>query len=128
MMAHKALIFKDVEIYNKILGVHNPGKIKALGREIRGFVQELWDEASFDIVVKGNTAKFSQNKELKEFLLSTGDKVLVEASPTDHMWGIGLGKDDPWAQNPLKWQGKNMLGFALMAAREIIKQKEGKKS
>ena len=61
-----------------------------------------------------------QNDELRNFLLSTGDKVLVEASPSDRIWGIGLGKNNPDALDPTKWRGQNLLGFALMNVRDSI--------
>lgn len=74
--------------------------------------------------VRGNVLKFSQNKELKEFLLSTNDAVLVEASPYDKVWGVGLKRDDIKINNPNKWQGENLLGFALMEVREKLLKKE----
>ncbi len=73
------------------------------------------------IVTEGNVAKFSQNEDLKYFLLGTGTQVLVEASPYDRIWGIGLGAEDPKAKHPSTWQGENLLGFALMNAREAIR-------
>jgi ribA/ribD-fused uncharacterized protein len=73
------------------------------------------------IVTEGNIAKFSQNEDLKSFLLGTGTQILVEASPYDRIWGIGLGAEDPNAKHPSTWQGENLLGFALMDAREAIR-------
>ncbi|MDJ0633261.1 MAG: NADAR family protein [Xenococcaceae cyanobacterium MO_188.B29] len=72
------------------------------------------------IVVKGNLAKFSQKEALKEFLLNTKERILVEASPRDRIWGIGLGQNNPDAANPYQWQGLNLLGFALMEVRDIL--------
>ena len=66
---------------------------------------------------EGNRAKFAQHPNLRRFLLDTGNRILVEASPVDKIWGIGLAQDDPRAQNPLQWQGLNLLGFALMKVR-----------
>jgi ribA/ribD-fused uncharacterized protein len=68
-------------------------------------------------VIQGNLAKFSQNPLLERFLLETGTRVLVEAAPRDLIWGIGLGQNDPRAQDPATWQGLNLLGFALMEVR-----------
>ncbi|GEM77589.1 NADAR family protein [Vibrio sagamiensis] len=117
MMYHKARLFGDNTACNKILSASNPREAKAIGREVIGFEQELWHEKRFDIVVKANLAKFSQNLDLKEFLISTGDRVLVEASPVDQIWGIGLAQDNPASENPNTWKGLNLLGFALMEVR-----------
>ncbi|MBR9859421.1 NADAR family protein [bacterium] len=122
MMAEKARLFQDQEIYREILQTSNPGKAKDLGRKVKNFDQGVWEANRIQIVIKGNLAKFSQNKELKEFLANTGDRVLVEASPVDYIWGIGLSQDEEAAQDPRKWQGPNLLGFALMEVREQLKQ------
>jgi ribA/ribD-fused uncharacterized protein len=84
---------------------------------VRGFDADRWDAARWEIVVRGNLAKFRQNPELGAFLANTGDRVLVEASPVDRIWGIGLAEDDARAQDPERWRGINLLGFALMEAR-----------
>ncbi|HMV61545.1 MAG TPA: NADAR family protein, partial [Agitococcus sp.] len=97
-----------------------PAEAKKLGRAVKNFNAEQWQQHSFDIVVQGNIAKFSQNVQLKDFLLTTGQRVLVEASPLDTIWGIGLGQDNPKAQHPQKWHGENLLGFALMMTKEQI--------
>ncbi|HEX6040191.1 NADAR family protein [Longimicrobium sp.] len=117
MMAEKARLFGDAEALARVLAAGNPGAAKQAGREVRGFDDARWNEARWDIVVGGNLAKFTQNPELGEFLRTTGDRVLVEASPADPIWGIGLAEDDPRAQNPELWRGLNLLGFALMEAR-----------
>jgi len=124
MMAQKALLFGETHIYEKILIASTPDQAKSFGRKVSGFNDDIWSAKSFDIVVKGNTEKFSQNELLKSFLLSTNDKVLVEASPVDAIWGIGLAADDEQAKNPSQWRGKNLLGFALMAVREKLKVKK----
>lgn len=126
-MAAKARLFgageKAAEILAaEILAAENPGKAKAMGREVRNFDQLLWDEKKFEIVVEGNVAKFGQNPELKAFLLTTGARVLVEASPLDQVWGVGLAADDPLIEDPRNWQGENLLGFALMEARRRLKR------
>ncbi len=120
MMAQKALLFGDTEIYRQIMKSSHPKQYKELGRKISGFKEELWKENRLKIVIEGNIAKFSQNPELKEFLKATGNRVLAEASPYDRIWGIGMAKDDPNIENPLMWKGMNLLGFALMEAREKI--------
>lgn len=120
MMAEKARIFGDEEIRQQILQEYSQMAMKKLGRKVRNYDDAIWKEKRFDVVVRGNIAKFSQNEKLKEFLLSTGNKVLVEASPKDTVWGIGLEESHPDVINPSKWQGDNLLGFALMEARDII--------
>ena len=120
MMAEKARLFDDLKIRSQILDAQHPGEAKKLGRQVRGFQQEVWTQERFGIVVKGNVAKFSQNDLLREYLLTTGERVLVEASPVDRIWGIGLAANDPNAENPYEWKGLNLLGFALMEVREVI--------
>ncbi len=122
MMAQKALLFKDQETYEKIMAANDPKDFKALGRTVRGFDEYLWNEHKFEIVVKGNEAKFGQNPELLEYLLSTGDKILVEASPFDGIWGVKLPIEDSCIQNPNLWRGENLLGFAIMEARDILRE------
>lgn len=118
MMAEKAKLFGDEEIRTEILSISDPRTCKALGRKVKNFDKAVWDKKKEDIVRNGNFEKFMQNNALRNFLLSTGDKVLVEASPTDRVWGIGLGKNNPDALDPQKWRGQNLLGFTLMAVRK----------
>ena len=114
MMAQKALKFGDYVHFNLILKASTPKEVKALGRKVSPFDPEAWDDVKFEIVVQGNLLKFNQNPKLKAFLLSTQDQILVEASPYDQIWGIGLREDDQDAKIPSKWPGENLLGFALM--------------
>lgn len=120
MMAEKARIFGDEEIRQQILAEYSQMAMKKLGRKVRDYDDEIWKEKRFDVVVKGNIAKFSQNEKLLDFLLSTDDKILVEASPKDTVWGIGLDESSPEAIQPRKWIGENLLGFALMEVRDIL--------
>lgn len=120
MMAQKAKLFNDNEIFEKILNTESPKDVKELGREIRNFESTKWDEKKSQIVAQGNYLKFSQNEELKQFLIQTKNKVIAEASPVDPIWGIGLAEDNPKALNPFEWRGENLLGFALMAARDRL--------
>lgn len=120
MMNQKALLFNDQEAAKKLLKAENPGAAKAIGREVRGFDQRVWEQHRFKIVVEGNLAKFKAHEALKNFLLGTGDQVLVEASPVDQIWGIGLDEHHPDRFNPNNWKGENLLGFALMEARERL--------
>ncbi|MEO0340141.1 MAG: NADAR family protein, partial [Bacteroidota bacterium] len=87
---------------------------------VRGFKPEVWDENKVEIVVEGNFHKFSQAPELKEFLLNTKDRILVEASPYDKIWGIGLNAQAEGIENPDTWKGQNLLGFALMEVRDQL--------
>jgi len=121
MMAEKARLFDESAIA-AIVASANPGEAKKLGRQIRNFDQAVWEDNRFEIVVRGNLSKFSQHEPLKQYLLETGDRILVEVSPHDRIWGIGLAANDPAAQNPYGWRGLNLLGFALMAVREELKE------
>jgi len=117
MMAGKAKLFGDNESFEKILLADYPSDAKKIGRNVKNFDEHMWDNHRSEIVISANLAKFSQHSELRAFLLNTGNSVLVEASPVDKIWGIGLAADDPAVQNPNKWKGLNLLGFALMDVR-----------
>jgi ribA/ribD-fused uncharacterized protein len=122
MMAEKARMFGDADAALRICKAATPGAAKALGRAVKNFDQTRWDAGCFDIVVRGNAAKFGQSEALRRYLLETGDRVLVEASPVDRIWGIGLAADDPGAESPAQWRGSNLLGFALMKARAELRR------
>ena len=122
MMHEKATLFGDSSAAERILSASNPGEAKAIGREVLGFNQAVWEDNSFRIVVSASLAKYGGNPELKQFLINTKDRVLVEASPVDKIWGIGMAADDPLCENPNNWKGKNLLGFALMEARDLLVQ------
>lgn len=121
MMAKKAELFQDSETLAKILLVNSPAEAKKLGREIKNYNETLWLAARFEIVKQGNYHKFNQHPDLKTFLLNTKDRALVEASPVDAIWGIGMASDHKDILNPEKWQGLNLLGFALMEVRDELK-------
>ena len=121
MMAKKAELFADQEILEKILKADSPAEAKKLGREVRNYVDSVWLESRYEIVKEGNFHKFSQNTALKTFLLNTKERVLVEASPVDPIWGIGMASDHQDILNPEKWQGLNLLGFALMEVRDELR-------
>lgn len=120
MMAEKARLFHDTETLPKILNASHPNEAKKLGRLVANFNGSIWEQHRFKIVTDGNLAKFAQNEPLREFLLNSGERILVEASPYDRIWGIGLAADNDKAQDPLQWRGLNLLGFALMAVREKL--------
>lgn len=120
MMAGKALLFGDDDTAKRIREAGSPRQVKELGRQVRGFDEIRWSAARRDIVTTGNLEKFGQNPALGSFLQSTGKAVLVEASPVDRIWGIGLAADDEHAANPLRWKGENLLGFSLMDVRDSL--------
>lgn len=121
MMAGKAKLFNDTVIFEKILSKDSPKDVKDLGRQVKNFDVEVWNTEKYNIVKQGNLLKFSQNETLKEFLKQTKNKILVEASPVDPVWGIGLAEDNADAKDPSKWKGENLLGFALMEVRDELK-------
>ncbi len=126
MMAEKARIFEGNEelLANCIMPETNPANHKQFGRQVKNFDDSVWDKVKKKIVVRGNYAKFSQNEQLKAYLLATEDKVLVEASPYDAIWGIKRGAEDPAALNPNLWKGQNCLGFALMEVRDMLRAEQ----
>jgi len=122
MMASKARLFADTAALAAILAASHPLECKNLGRQVAGYDDERWNEVRFDLVVSGNIAKFGQNPALREHLLASGVAILVEAAPRDAIWGIGLGRDDAAVANPLQWRGRNLLGFALVKVRAILRR------
>ena len=125
MMAEKARLFGDELMLGKILVEPNPATQKKLGQRIRGFDDATWHKHRVDIVVRGNLAKFAQSEKLRTALCNTGDKTLVEASPFDRIWGIGLRADDPRAQDRATWNGHNLLGQALEEVRRRLRTHPG---
>jgi ribA/ribD-fused uncharacterized protein len=121
MMWGKAHLFGDSEAAAKIVAAGHPQQAKSLGRTIATFDEDVWAAERLAIVTAGNVEKFRQNPDLLAFLLGTGDRVLVEASPLDRVWGIGLAAGDEKARDPAQWRGLNLLGKALMAARETLR-------
>lgn len=120
MMAEKARLFADEATRAAILQAPHPDEAKKLGRSVQNFNETRWNATRFEVVARGNMAKFGQHPELRQYLLQTGSRVLVEASPVDTIWGIGLAQDHPRATNPNEWRGLNLLGFALMEVRDQL--------
>ena len=120
MMHGKAVLFGDAEVAAEILAADHPRKHKALGRKVRGFDDAVWKREREAIVLAGNRAKFTQDPTLHEQLLATRGTTLVEASPYDRIWGIGLSATDPRAQDPGQWRGQNLLGRILTALRDEL--------
>ncbi|MEU0168113.1 NADAR family protein [Streptomyces iakyrus] len=121
MMAEKARLFEDASAERAALAAGHPAEAKKAGRLVRGFDEATWARERFRIVVEGSVHKFGAHPDLLRYLLGTGDRVLVEASPVDRVWGIGLAASDEAAMDPERWRGPNLLGFALMEARERLR-------
>lgn len=126
MMYKKALLFNDSEMSDKILNEREPALQQKMGREIRNFDAGLWDRNKVGIVWYGNYLKFTQHDDLKKRLLETGNKILVEASPYDLIWGVGLGASDNKILNQNNWKGLNLLGKTLMSVRAALQFNEKK--
>ena len=120
MMMGKAAVFNDEEIAEQIFESTDPKVMKQLGRQVKNFDEDVWVKSRLGIVYLGNYMKFSQNPELKKKLLATKGKILVEASPYDKIWGVGLSKDDKRIRWPSEWLGLNLLGFTLMKVRAAL--------
>ncbi len=120
MMVSKARLFGDEPMARRVLVAPSPGAAKMLGRAIRGYDEEIWAASRYGVVVEGNVAKFDQNPPLRAYLISTAGRILVEASPEDRVWGIGMAASDGRAGRPSRWRGLNLLGFALMDVRERL--------
>lgn len=138
MMYKKAILMNDQETAGEIMAIqiYNPklkneskvnfskiAKIKELGRQVKNFNEELWNKQKFEIVKKGNLLKFSQNEDLKQILLNTNNKVLIEGSCYDKIWGIGMKEEDAKKMDPKEWSkfGQNLLGKSLMWTRDQLK-------
>lgn len=119
MMAAKARIFGDEPVRQQILLAEDPSAVKALGRTVQGFDETTWAKVRFDIVTDASVQKFSSAPELRGYLLATGEAILVEAAPRDTIWGVGVGREH--AVDPAQWRGLNLLGFALVRARAILR-------
>lgn len=120
LMLFKAKTFGDIEIMPKIMSVSNQALIKAYGRKVKGFDQNIWTTVREDIMVSILVEKFKQNPELKQILLDTHDDVIIEASPTDKIWGVGKGPETITADKKT-WNGLNLLGYSLMKTRDLLK-------
>ena len=123
MMWRKAMLYGAEASAERIVAAGHPRDAKLLGRGVAGFDGPTWAGRRFDIVTDASRHKFGQSPALRDWLVGTGDRVLVEASPTDRVWGIGLAATDERATDPARWRGLNLLGFALMRARHEFQVK-----
>ncbi|MBB6023492.1 ribA/ribD-fused uncharacterized protein [Paenibacillus sp. JGP012] len=120
MMHQKALLFGDLKIAEQIMSTNSASVQKKLGRQVKGFDQTVWEAECQRIVYEGNQAKFTQNEKLLAALLATRGTTLVEASPDDRIWGVGLAEENPRIRNRSTWRGTNWLGEILTRLREEI--------
>ena len=121
MMVLKAALFGDLEVYEELLETHDPKEIKALGRKVSPWDEDKWLRHREEIMLTVVLARARQLQEVRDWLLSTGDTLIVEASPYDKIWGAGIGEDDFRIQFISSWPGKNLLGRAYMTARAILR-------
>ncbi len=124
MMAGKAKLFGDQESRQKIIDCTSPNKARSLGRKVTGFDEKIWKQHRCDIVQRGNYLKFSQHPDLLDYLLGTENQVLVEASPYDAIWGIGMDEYHPDVLDPSKWKGSNLLGYVIMTVRDQLRYEQ----
>ena len=120
MMFKKAELFGDEHAANHIMSAFDPSVQKSWGRKVKNFDKDKWEAIARDVVYDANYAKFTQHEDLKRQLLNSGDKIIVEGSPTDRIWGIGMSCDDPGITDPKNWRGTNWLGEAIMKVRENL--------
>ncbi len=122
LMYGKALVFKDEDMQQAILNTHDVAEIKKYGRQVKGYNETLWNGLRQLVLYRGLWLKFSQNEELKQKLIDTGNDMLVECAITDKIFACGISMKDPMRLDMSKWPGKNLLGFALMDLREQLKK------
>ena len=120
MMYRKAICFGDETVAAQILSTDDVSEIKSLGRQVSYYNENMWNGIRQIVIYEGLLEKFSQNEDLKAKLKSTGSAVLAECAVKDRIWGIGLSMKDPDRLNRDRWNGQNLLGYALMMARERL--------
>lgn len=120
MMMGKAALFYDNDIFDSMGKTNDPKNHKSLGRKIKNFNGNEWNNYRTDIVVLGNYLKFTQNEYLLQELIKTGDAILVEGSPIDKIWGVGLKFNNPKIYDEKNWKGLNLLGKCLEIVRDLV--------
>lgn len=116
----KAMTFGDLFVAKQVIANQDPKYTKGLGKTVNGFTDEVWAEERYNCMLDACFAKFTQNPKLAKKLLATGSKILVEASPYDKIWGVGLAPNDVRVLNPANWRGLNLLGEVLMDIRDLL--------
>ena len=119
-MYKKALKFNDHSTAEQILLCKSPEEAKGLGRKVQGFKLDIWRPVASDLMFDAMYQKFSQNQELRSFLLQTCGTTLAEANPTDRVWGTGISLKNDHIFSPDKWTGKNMAGEVLARVRQTL--------
>ncbi|KAJ7442489.1 hypothetical protein B0H11DRAFT_2093891, partial [Mycena galericulata] len=130
---HKALLFSDMDVAHEVLSIDGTSKadmtrVKALGRKVKGFKDEVWVQNRERIITEGTVQKFRQNPELREKLFATGDTMIAEASPRDRIWGIGYGEANAISRGQEGKWGLNLLGKTLVEARRVLREEEAAKT
>lgn len=120
MMLSKAKLFADERSAIAIMATNDPAQQKAIGRKVAGFDESLWNRKRESIVYVGCREKFAQNRAMRSVLMASNPTVLVEASPWDRIWGVGLDARDPGIADPSQWRGQNLLGKTLMRVRDAL--------
>ena len=123
IMYHKCLLFGDEVSAAAVLATDDPAKQQKIGQGASGYIHAVWTGARQIIAMRGLLAKFRQNEELKQRLLETGDAWLVECAGSDKNWACGIRLNDDRRFDAENWNGQNILGFALMEVREMLKEK-----
>lgn len=123
MMAEKARFFRDADTEAEIMKTTSPKRVKEMGRQVKGFDEGMWHRVREGVVLRASWFKFGSNPDLARLLVETGDRELVEASPVDRVWGIGLAVSDPRSRNKRMWPegALNLLGQSLTRVRDLLR-------
>lgn len=119
-MYHKAMTFGDTYSAGRIIATPDPWIAKEIGRGVKGYVDEVWNQKRYNVMLQGNRLKYNQHKDIREKLLATGNMILVETNPRDSIWSCGLSVEEAKNSNPALWRGQNLLGIVLMQVRNEL--------
>lgn len=121
-IAAKAKLFNDLSALKVIMGTDDPSVQKRAGRLVENYNNDEWEKVRYQAMLEAVQAKFFQNKKLGKILLNTKNKTIVEASPIDTIWGVGIDASNPDILDETKWKGQNLLGKALMEVRDLLRE------